>query len=143
MRLWAKCIKAAVVIALVGVGTGCEALLDVGSLTERGRDASVDAPASAADGAVSGDGGGARDGSNIDATGSMDAGADATMDGEAGAPPPPVAGKAGTDLTAAGIVSKTSRYTIINAVGESPGGNVLLSRSPHYEIHGGVVAGTQ
>jgi hypothetical protein len=51
-------------------------------------------------------------------------------------------GKPGLDLTAAGNISTSSRYKLVGAVGESPGGNVV-GKSARYTLYGGVIAATR
>lgn len=79
-----------------------------------------------------------------------DDGGDAPYDGntqdagseEAPPPPPPVAGKPGMDITAAGTYGKSSKYALVAAVGESPGGN-SVGKSSKFTLQAGVVAVTQ
>ena len=126
---------------------GCTSVLGDFSLSSQGSDAGESSDGATPDGSgpIPGDGGmdssigdGGRD-SATDAPGTVDAPADAPI--EAG--PPPVAGKAGTDLTAGGILSTSANYQLIGALGESPGGVTALSTSTHYVLQGGVIAGTQ
>jgi hypothetical protein len=57
-------------------------------------------------------------------------------------PPPPVTGKAGFDLAAAGNVSTSTSYKLIGTLGEAPGGN-LVSTSTSFTLKAGLVAVTQ
>ncbi len=56
--------------------------------------------------------------------------------------PPPLASKPGLDITAGGTYSASASYSLIGAVGESPGGN-NVSKSQHYALKAGVIAATQ
>jgi len=47
-------------------------------------------------------------------------------------------GKPGFDLTAGGSVSRSPRYKLVGALGESPGGNVV-GGATSYTLYGGVV----
>jgi hypothetical protein len=128
---------------------GCTSVLGDFSLSNQGSDAGESSDGNTPDGngPMPGDGGtdsslgdGGRDaGDAATDSGAVDAPADAPI--EAG--PPPVAGKAGTDLTAGGILSTSANYQLIGALGESPGGVTSLSTSTHYVLQGGVIAGTQ
>jgi hypothetical protein len=90
---------------------------------------------------VSGDGSEPEDGGVDDANPVEE---DAMPPAPEAAPPPPLPppGKPGLDLTAGGNFSSTANYSLIGAVGESPGGN-LVSSSTQYTLQGGVIAGTQ
>jgi hypothetical protein len=127
---------------------GCTAVLGDFSLSGQGSDAGETSDGNTPDsnGPMPGDSGGMD--SSIGDSG-RDASADAptTVDAPVDAPieagPPPVAGKAGTDITAGGILSASANYQLIGALGESPGGVTALSTSTHYVLQGGVIAGTQ
>lgn len=64
-------------------------------------------------------------------------------DSPADATPTPPPGKPGFDITAGGNTSTSTNYILIAAVGESPGGNIIIGTSPSYTLKGGVIAGTQ
>jgi hypothetical protein len=72
----------------------------------------------------------------------VDAGTDGGQTDAAEAGPPPTPGKAGLDLTTGGTYSKSAKFSMWAAVGESPGGNTV-SKSASFKLQGGVVAGTQ
>lgn len=46
--------------------------------------------------------------------------------------------KSRVELVAGGGMSRSAKYTLIGALGESPGGNVL-GKSASYSLYGGVV----
>jgi hypothetical protein len=54
----------------------------------------------------------------------------------------PVTGPPGLDLTAGGNLSRSTKYTLLGAVGEGPGFNGVSS-SPTYRLQGGVVADSE
>jgi hypothetical protein len=122
---------------------GCSAIL--GDFTESNESPDGGTPpedASAADGGHPLDAHG-----TADAPGQVDAPmADAPppppVDGGIDAPPP-VTGKPGTDLTAGGIIGSSAHFKLYGALGESPGGNIVYSKSASFTLHGGVIAGTQ
>jgi len=58
-------------------------------------------------------------------------------------PPPPPPGKPGFDITSGGNASTSTNYTLIGAVAEAPGANIIIGTSPSYKLRGGVIAGTQ
>ena len=61
-------------------------------------------------------------------------------DGNGAGPAP--AGNPGMDLTSGGNVSASPHYTLVGAVSETPGGNVVAT-SKSYTLAGGVVANGQ
>jgi hypothetical protein len=69
--------------------------------------------------------------------------ADASMDSGTDSGNVPPSGRPGLDLTAGGNTSASTNYKLIGAVGESPGGNIIVGRSTNYTLKGGVIAGTQ
>ena len=62
--------------------------------------------------------------------------------GEAEAGPPPVPGKPGYDTVTGGSWSKSTNFSLVGAIGESPGGNTV-GKSANYTLNGGVIAVTQ
>jgi hypothetical protein len=54
----------------------------------------------------------------------------------------PMTGTPGLDLTAGGNLSRSTKYTLLGAVGEGPGFNGVSS-SPRYRLKGGVVADSE
>jgi hypothetical protein len=94
------------------------------------------------------DGGRAIDGSARDGMpnpmmdgGGMDVVTPPPLDAGADVPPPPP-GKPGMDLTTGGTYGKTTKYSLVAAVGESPGGNTV-GKSSKYTLKAGVIAVTQ
>jgi len=51
-------------------------------------------------------------------------------------------GNPGVAITAGGTYSKSAHYTVIGALGESPGGN-LTAQSQNYKLQSGVIGATQ
>jgi hypothetical protein len=74
-------------------------------------------------------------------SGEMDGGGDATPDvlstPDVGPP-----GNPGVAITAGGTYSKSAHYTVIGALGESPGGNTT-AQSQNYKLQSGVIGATQ
>jgi hypothetical protein len=116
--------------AIVGIDSpepfdqdGAAPTLDSGHLTDGGiHDANSPTDGTVADGTMP-----PMDGSPVDV------GADV---------PPPPPGKPGMDLTAGGTYGKSGQYSLVAAVGESPGGNTV-GKTSKYTLKAGVIAVTQ
>jgi hypothetical protein len=55
---------------------------------------------------------------------------------------PPPTGKPGLDFTAGGVFGKSSHHSMVAALGESPGGN-LIGKTSRFTLQAGVIAVTQ
>ena len=136
------CLRGTLLVAIACAPAlfGCSAVLGDFDVTNEQPDGSTH-PVDGGHGDTSvGDSSNHVDAPGVDAPMLVDApsGVDAPVDA-----PPPVTGKPGTDLTAGGGVQSSAHFKMITALGESPGGNVIVSSSANFVIHGGVVAGTQ
>jgi len=134
-------LRAQCALALVFAAGGCTGLLGDFGAGPAGDGGTLDTGVHGSSGGATG--GDAGDGSAAPSEAAPPADAPPGDGAQVDAPPLPPPGKPGFDLTAAGNTSTSPNYVLLGAVGESPGGNIIVGRSSSYILKGGVIAGTQ
>jgi hypothetical protein len=127
---------ATVMVGMLGGGSGCSAILGDFQIGDDGGPSGDDGGMDVTLDHKGGEGGGDGNGGDVVTDSSGDDGGDA----EAG--PPPVPGKPGYDTVTGGSFSKSTNYSMVGAVGESPGSNTI-GKSANYVLQGGVIAVSQ
>jgi hypothetical protein len=121
---------------------GCSAILGDFDVSNEAPDANMPVDGGHPDSPNTTDANNHVDAQGVDAMADVPESVDAPVDSPADVPPP-VKGKPGTDLTAGGVITSSAHFKMYAAMGESPGGNIIISKSANFVVHGGVIAGTQ